>query len=271
MQKIILITGVSSGVGNAFVKYCLNKLPYGWTVVGLGRNDIDFNTEKLKYLFIKTDLSNESQIHATINNVVKKYGRIDVFINNAGVGYQGTIEDLGIAEIRQQFEINFFGPVILLKSIVAIMRKQNYGEIINISSVGSTNPNPTLGYYDATKSAFDVVLETLTQEIKTTNINVCTLILGAVRSGFGRNMVKFNKETDPYSNLYVEWEKRFAYFFKKRNKTEEAANAIYKLISNPKRVSYLRFSDLLLCKAKQLLPAKIFDYLNLNIFFKNES
>lgn len=270
MQKIILITGVSSGIGYAFVKDCVNKSPHGWIVVGLGRNSVDFSTDTLKYCFIKTDLSDESQIHAAINNLIKKYGSIDVFINNAGVGFQGTIEDLNIAEIRKQFEVNFFGAITLLKNIVVIMRKQNNGVIINISSVGSINPNPTLGYYDATKSAFDVVLETLNQEIKATNIKVCTLILGAVKSGFGRNMVKFNKETSPYNSLYVEWEKRFAYFFKKRNKTEEAATAIYKLINNPKRVSYLRFSDLLLCKAKQLLPAKIFDYLNLNIFFKNE-
>ncbi len=270
MEKIILITGISSGIGSAFVKFCVEKMP-NWTVVGFGRNNVDFDTGSLKYFYIKTDLLNSLEIKESLETIINKFGRVDVYINNAGVGYLGTVEDLNIVDIRKQFEVNFFGPVQILKKVVSVMRIQNNGQIINISSVGSISPNPVLGYYDATKSAMDKLMDSLSQELNSPEIKVNSLILGAVKSSFGKNIIKFNAETSPYIKLYLDWDKRFRYFFKRRNTAEEVARTLFGLINNPRDLVYLRFLDRMLCMTKKILPPKMFNFLNLNLFFRNES
>mgnify|MGYP001583434072 FL=1 len=91
-NKIILITGVSSGMGKAFVLYALKHMGEEGVIVGLGRNNIE-EIENKQYFFIKTDLRNQLSIKKTIGEVRKKFGRVDVLINNAGLGYRGTIEE----------------------------------------------------------------------------------------------------------------------------------------------------------------------------------
>lgn len=271
VNKVIVITGVSSGIGMAFVLECIKSLKEKELIVGLGRTNIP-NFSHKNYAYIKTDLSKLESINEAIRVVKSNYGRVDVLINNAGIGYKGSIEELSLTEIRQQFEVNLFGLISVVKLVLPIMRKQQSGHIINISSVGATVSTPTLGYYAATKAALDKISEVLAQEVNKFNIKISIFVPGAVKSSFGKNM-KFakNNSIGIYSELYKEWDTRFRYFFRKRNTSEEAAIALLKLIYSQKRITYLNKKDMLMCWLKGSLPHTFFQFLFLNYYYKYES
>lgn len=268
-KKYVVITGVSSGIGRAFVEKALESNRY--IVLGMGRKNVaDFKHKD--YFFIETDLSDVTSVKGSFLKLKKRLKRVDVLINNAGFAFRSTIEDLSANEIKEQFGVNLIGPIYLTSLILPLMRKQKSGHIINISSVGSIVSTPTLGYYGATKSAFDKLGEVLEQEVVAFNIKVSTLFPGAVKSDFGKNiMLPANYSKSSYKSVYDEWKNRFANFFSIRNRADEAAEAILDLIAYPKRVKYLHIRDQALCLAKRLLPYQAFQFLFLNYFYKYES
>lgn len=270
-NKVYVITGVSSGIGKALVSNILDNASSDDIVVGLGRSNIsDFKNNR--FVFIKTDLSKPDSIKNTIKIIKKNFGHVDVLVNNAGFGYRATIEDLSLGEIREQFEVNLFGPLELTKSVLLLMREYGGGHIINIGSVGSIVSTPTLGYYAATKASLDKISEVLEQEVSELNINVSTLVPGAVKTEFGKNIrLPRNYSKSQYKSLYETWQSRFVYFFKQRNTPEETAQAVWNLIEKPTRMKYLTLRDYFMCQLKQMLPYSMFQLLFLNYYYKYES
>lgn len=268
-KKVILITGVSSGIGNAFVKLALNNSEI--IIIGIGRSKpVDIVNKN--FYFQKTDLKDQGSISKSIKAITKKFNRIDVLINNAGIGYRGTIEDMSMTEIRDQFEVNFFGQIYLTNLILPIMRKQKGGQIINISSVASTMSTPTMGFYAATKSAMDKITEVLAQEVAPFNIIVNSMVPGAVKSGFGKNMIEAKNVTSSvYTNLYEEWKLRFRSYFKKHNSSEDVALKILSTITSPLSESYIAKRDLIMCYLKKILPKSWFKWLFLKYYYPYES
>jgi len=269
-KRVILITGVSSGIGKAFVRKALSSSGDEVVVVGIGRN----NSRELKdkrYIFIKTDLSNFSSIKHSFGKLRENIGKVDVLINNAGFAYRGTIEDLSPDEIMEQFDVNLIGPMYLTSLVLPLMRKQRSGHIINISSVASVVSTPTLGYYAATKASMDKVSEVLEQEVKKFNIKVSILIPGAVKTNFGKHIkIPRNYPRTHYKTLYEEWIKRFEYFFHIKNSPEDIANSLWGLIKKPQRTKYINIRDYIMCSAKKYLPYRIFHFFFLNYFYNYE-
>lgn len=269
MKKIILITGVSSGIGAAFIKRALTSPKV--IVVGLGRHNSE-NVDNKNYHFIAVDLKKESSIDTAIKKVLKNFGRVDVLINNAGIGYRGTIEDMTMGEIRDQFEVNFFGLIYLTKLVLPIMRKQKNGQIINIDSVASTVSTPTLGFYAATKSAVKKISEVLAEEVKQHNIVVSLLVPGAVKSNFGKNIIETkNIESSLYNGLYEEWKLRFRSYFGKHNSSDDVAEKLMCLIEKPISELYVTKKDQWMCYLKEILPKPLFYWLFLHHYYKYES
>ncbi len=267
-RKIIVITGVSSGIGMAFVKKALNSGEF--TVIGLGRKD-NKEVNDPNYFFYKVDLLDERTIKVAVDKVIKKFKRVNVLINNAGFAYRSTFEDLSSKEMREQFEVNLFGPAVLVNLILSIMRKQNTGHIINVSSVASSVNTPTLGYYAATKVALDKLSEVLRQEVKAFGISVSLLIPGAVKTNFGKNIkLPKNYKKSSYNNLYSEWENRFRNFFNIRNTSDDVAEGILSLINKPQNIKYINNRDWVMCTLEKYLPRQLFHYLFLNYFYRNE-
>lgn len=268
-KKVILVTGVSSGIGNAFVKLALNSSEI--IIVGMSRNKPE-SIESKNFYFQKTDLNNQESIGKSVKAIIKKFDRIDVLVNNAGIGYRGTIEDMSMTEIRNQFEVNFFGQIYLTNLILPVMRKQKSGQIINIGSVASTMSTPTMGFYAATKSAMDKITEVLAQEVAPFNITVNSIVPGAVKSSFGKNMIEAkNTATSVYINLYEEWKKRFRSYFKKHNSSEDVALKILSTITNPQSESYIAKRDLTMCYLKRVFPKSFFQWLFLKYYYPYES
>ena len=268
-KKIVLVTGVSSGIGNAFVRQALTNSKM--VIVGMGREEPE-NIKDKNFYYQRIDLKDEVSVNKAIKNIFKKLGRIDVLVNNAGVGYRGTIEDMTMAEMRDQFEVNFFGQVHLTNLVLPIMRKQKEGQIINVSSVASVMSTPTMGFYAATKSAMDKITEVLAQEVAPYNIIVNSLVPGAVKSGFGKNIIEAKSATTGvYTNLYEEWKLRFRSYFKKHNSSDEVASKIMSMIINPQTEVYVSKKDLIMCYFKRTLPKSWFKWLFLKYYYRYES
>ena len=268
MKKIILITGVSSGIGQAFVHEAIKHDDL--IIIGLGRHNIEGIKSK-NFIFQKVDLNNESSIKLAIANIFKKFKQIDVLINNAGIGYRGTIEDMTMTEIRSQFEINFFGLIYLTKLVIPIMKRQKKGTIINLDSVASTVSTPTLGLYAATKSAVTKISEIIEQELNPYKIKVCRLIPGAVKTNFGKNIIEAqNIDQGDYLDLYEEWKQRFKSYFKIHNSSKDVALKLLALIKKPAPVLYMAKKDQLMCWLKCVLPKHCFNWLFLNFYYKYE-
>ena len=152
------------------------------------------------------------------------------------------------------------------------MQQQNSGHIINVSTVGSIVSTPTLGYYAAAKAGMDKLSDILEQEVNPFNIKVSTLIPGAVKTDFGKNIrLSINYPSSKYLLLYEEWQKRFKYFFKNKNSAEEVADCLWYLTINPSRSKFVNIRDQVMSLLKKTLPHFIFQYLFLNYFYKYES
>ncbi len=191
---IILITGTSTGIGFTLAEYLGKK---GHTVFGLSRK----NTESNYFKTIPTDITNNLQVQNAIAEVLKTETRIDVLVNNAGMGMVGAVEDSSQEEILKLFNLNLVGSVQMMTAVLPKMREQKIGKIINISSIGSEMGLPFRGFYSASKSALDKVTEAIRYEVSPWNIQVCTLHLGDIKTNIAENRV-ITKVSEPYQKTF---------------------------------------------------------------------
>ncbi|HRO45455.1 oxidoreductase [Agriterribacter sp.] len=176
MDKVWFITGCSTGFGRELAKYVL-KLGYKAAVTSRNADDVKDITAPYEdsSIAMALDVTKQEEINAAVTQALQKFGRIDVLVNNAGIGYFGAIEESEEEEVRRMFEINFWGLAHVTKAILPFMRKQRRGHIINISSIGGLVAFPALGFYNATKFAVAAYSEALAKEtshlgIKVTNV-----------------------------------------------------------------------------------------------------
>ncbi len=182
-NKVALITGASSGMGKDF---SLRLLDEGYIVYGVARRiERMSDIEGAGGHIIKLDITDDSSIVATVDQIIKEQGRIDVLINNAGYGSYGAIEDVPIEEAKRQFEVNIFGLARLTQLVLPHMRKNNFGKIINISSIGGKLHGPLGGWYHATKFALEGLSDCLRFETKQFGIDVIVIEPGGVESEWG--------------------------------------------------------------------------------------
>lgn len=206
LKKVWFVTGCSKGLGNALVeKLC----EYGYSVVAASRNAhnlIDqFGEENEFFLPITVDIKDESSVKDAVNKALAKFGRIDVLVNNAGYTHLSTIEEMSDADAREEFNVNVFGLLNMIRGILPTMRRQKSGHIFNVSSLGAYNVGPLSGIYCATKHAVKAISETLAQEVKDFGIHVTDVKPGFMRTEFfGSSYKVTNPDNSPYKNLYDE-------------------------------------------------------------------
>ncbi|MAD98061.1 MAG: short-chain dehydrogenase/reductase [Flavobacteriaceae bacterium] len=173
MSQVVLITGASSGLGKAIAAYLSTR---DFVVYGTSRKP---KAEQVDgYRMIALDVLNKDSISKAVNLVVEKEGRLDILINNAGMGITGPIEDTPTDEMRRVFETNFFGAVDVIKAVLPQMRSQKAGLVINVTSIAGYMGLPYRGVYSATKSAFAMVTESLGMEVKEFGIDVVSVAPG---------------------------------------------------------------------------------------------
>ncbi len=173
MNKVWFITGCSTGFGRYLAIEALAK---GYLVIVAARNPNDVKDIVANYantsLVVKLDVTVPAQITSSVNEAIEKFGKIDVLVNNAGIGYFGAIEESEEAEVRRMFEINVFGLAHMTQAVLPIMRKQRSGHILNIASIGGLRSFPGVGFYNATKYAVDGLSESLSKEVAPLGIKV---------------------------------------------------------------------------------------------------
>ncbi len=183
MSKVWLITGCSTGFGR---ELATNALEAGHKVVVTARNPKDIEDIVLKFadasIAVTLDVTNPEDIKSSVQQSMEKFGRIDVLVNNAGIGYFGAIEESEEDEVRRMFEINFFGLANMTKEVLPIMRKQKSGHIVNIASIGGLVSFPAVGFYNATKYAVDGLSESLAKETRPLGIKVTVIAPSGFRT-----------------------------------------------------------------------------------------
>ena len=181
MKKIVLITGVSAGMGKETAKLLLEQ---GYMVYGAARRlDKMADIKALGVKILEMDITNDAALAEGIDTIIKAEGRIDVLINNAGFGSYGAVEDVPMSNARYQLEVNLFGTARLIQLVLPYMRKQRYGRIINISSIGGKFAGPLGGWYHASKFALEGLSDSLRNEVKPFGIDVVVIEPGGVKSG----------------------------------------------------------------------------------------
>lgn len=204
IEKQFLITGVSSGFGRAFAQAALEK---GHRVVGTVRNDDAIASfERLapgRATAVRLDVTNIEAIEPAVAGIEGTIGPVDVLINNAGYGHEGTLEESPIEEMRRQFEVNVFGAVGMMKAVLPFMRRRRAGHIINITSMGGFITMPGIAYYCGSKFALEGISEVLAKEVKPFNVAVTAVAPGSFRTDWaGRSMIRTDRSISDYDALF---------------------------------------------------------------------
>lgn len=181
-NKIVIVTGASSGIGKKIANFFLMN---DARVIVCSRrlHLMKINFKKYKNVFFfKLDLTKQHEINKLVNFVKKKFNKVDILINNAGNAYYAPIENISRKTLQKAFDINFFNPLFLTKEILKLMKKNNYGRIINISSGGAINCEKNYLSYSSTKAALNTLTKTLSKEITKKNIKVNSMSPGPCKT-----------------------------------------------------------------------------------------
>lgn len=183
MKKVWLITGCSTGFGRSLAIAVLTKGDF--VAVG-SRNTRDIQDIIQQFpenaIPLTLDVTIPEQINSAVEQTIQRFHKIDVLVNNAGIGYFGAVEESEDAAIRNMFDINVFGLGDMIKAVLPQMRKQGSGHILNIASIGGLRSYPGVGYYNATKYAVDGLSEALYKEVSPLGIKVTIIAPSGFRT-----------------------------------------------------------------------------------------
>ena len=237
---IWFITGCSTGFGRELASQVL-RLGYRTVVTARNPDAVKDLADKGDALVLKLDVTNQSQINLAVKAAEKKFGGIDVLVNNAGIGYFAAIEEGEEKEVRRMFEINVCGLSRMIQAALPGMRRRRKGCIVNISSLAGLRSAPALGYYNATKFAVEGLSGALLQEVEPLGIKVMLVEPSGFRTDWaGRSANESKKQIADYAKTAGEWRREIrADSGKQPGDPVRAAQAIIKAVESPKPPRHL--------------------------------
>ncbi|MBF0383536.1 MAG: SDR family NAD(P)-dependent oxidoreductase [Magnetococcales bacterium] len=283
MQKSVLVTGCSSGIGRCTIDILVAR---GFQVFATARKPED--VEHLiseGFQCLQLDVTNEASIENALEQVlIRTNGRLDALFNNAGFGLRGAVEDLPTQALRDQFETNFFGMHSLTSKVIPVMRSQGYGRIIQNSSLMGFVGLKYRGAYTASKYAMEGLSDVLRQELVGSGIHVSLIQTGPVLfTNYRKNSLPaFQDSVDIRSGVHVSEYKKLL----KQNQStrpmnfsvpaEAIARRVVHALESPRpKVRYrVGFPVHLFAIIKHILPDAVLDYLLVNwsqYFFMGKS
>jgi NAD(P)-dependent dehydrogenase (short-subunit alcohol dehydrogenase family) len=179
-DRVVLVTGASSGLGRATAAVLKER---GYRVYGTSRDPA--RTPGLDWPLLSLDVCSDASVAACVAEITAREGRIDILINNAGHAFVGAVEETTLNEAHSQLETNFFGPLRMMLAVLPLMRAQDAGRIVNVSSLAGAVPFPFLGVYGASKHALEAISEALDYELIGTGISVTLLEPDGMRTAIG--------------------------------------------------------------------------------------
>lgn len=181
-----LVTGASSGIGEAAA---LALVEAGFDVIGTSRNTSGM-TDRDGVTFLDLDVSSDESVASAVEQVIERFGRLDVLINNAGIGTAGAAEELSVAQHQSVFDINVFGLIRMTKAVLPHMRTQGHGRIVNVSSVLGFIPAPFMAAYAASKHAVEGYSESLDHEVREYGVRVVLVQPAYTRTTFDASLIR---------------------------------------------------------------------------------
>lgn len=263
-KKVILVTGATSGIGRA-VSNVLSK--YGHKVYGTGRNAENFAVLD-NFQLLKANVDSYKSINEAVNLLIEKEGRIDVLVNNAGIGMAGSIEDSLVKEVMMVFDTNVAGPIRACQAVIPFMRNQQQGLIINISSVGGLMGLPFRGIYSASKAAVETGTEALSMEVMQFGIKVVLVEPGDFKTGINEN--RYVSETTKTSQYKSDFDRIYKIIEDEVSNGEDPkkiGELINRIINtkNPRlRYNVGNFNSKLALMLKKTLPGRLFEKIMMN-------
>jgi len=188
ISKAVLVTGCSTGIGRATAERLASS---GWRVYATARRlDAIRDLEARGCRLLPLDVCDEASMRAAVDEVERAEGAVGVLVNNAGYGQEGAVEEVPMAEVRRQFETNVFGLVCLIQLVLPGMRRQRWGRIVNLSSMGGKLTLPGGGFYHASKYAVEALSDALRFEVRPFGIDVVVIEPGPIKTRFGDTAVQ---------------------------------------------------------------------------------
>lgn len=204
-KRVALITGASSGIGEATAERLAKA---GYRVFGTSRKGTSAAGQRL-FEMLPLDVNSDDSVEALVQEVIRRAGRIDLLVNNAGVGVAPAgAEEVSIEQAKSIFETNFFGVLRLTRAVVPYMRQQGSGRILNIGSVLGFLPMPYGALYAASKHAIAGYSESLDHELRTRGIRVSLIEPAYTKTPFDANMLEADEKLDEYNAIRTAVNKR---------------------------------------------------------------
>lgn len=265
VRKVVLVTGGSSGIGAACARRLAER---GHRVYGTSRRPAEAPAGAARaFTLLPMDVTDAASVQAAVDRVLAEAGRIDVVVNNAGIGYAGAVEDTSLAEARATFETNFFGALRVCKAVLPAMRAQGAGLIVNVSSIGGLMGLPYQGLYSASKYALEGLSEALRIEVRPFGVRVVLVEPGDIRTAFTANRRSVQRAEDPASPYREQYRRTLA-----RIEADEVGGAppevvartVARIVANPRpRLRYVvgPFYEQVAVWIKRLVPAGLFEWL----------
>jgi len=263
-RKVVIITGASKGIGRETAALLHEK---GYTVYALSRSGCDLAGVNS----IKCDVTDGKRLKEAIDNVFNAEKRIDILINNAGMGISGAVEKTAPADARKLFELNFFSLFEAVKYALPYMRSQKGGVIINLGSVAGTMHVPFQAFYSASKAAVEALSNCLRGELAPFGIKVSTIMPGDTRTNFTDAREKAFEKNDPD---YGERISRSITLMEQDERggmsPQKVAQLIYKVIrrKNPKPAYIAGFKYNFFMLLDKLLPKRFVQYILNSMYAK---
>ena len=239
MAKIVLITGASSGIGKVTAEHLSAK---GYIVYGTSRFPNKYKIPK-NYSLLSLDINNETSINSLVKQIISKEKKIDILINNAGLGITGPGEETSIKAMQDNFNTNFFGPIRLIQKVLPFMRMNKNGKIINITSIAGYMGLPFRGCYSASKSAMEIFTESIRMEVKRFGINILTLAPGEFATNIASRRYHSPINKGAYEELYKKSLYKMNKHVNKGRNPNEVAKIILKIIKTKSPNVHYRVGD----------------------------